>query len=142
MKDRAAVKYERETMKRRRNETRKRLIKLWLECSSFEEFDLKAAADIPDADRMDLFACRLYMFSKNHPFAYWLIWIAVVPAPTVSSGVGLGHLLWRTTGHDFVHLGFLSGFLLYALVFVLHSAYMGIFMRTLEWAERGYPIDY
>ena len=134
--------YGRETMKKRRNETRKRLIKLWLECSSFEEFDLKAATDIPDADRMDLFACRLYMFSKNHPFAYWLIQIAVVPTLTVGSGVELGHLLWRTTGHDFVHFGFLFGFLLYILVFVLHSAYMGIFMRTLEWYERGCPIDY
>ena len=140
MKGASAVEYKREIMKKRRNKTRKRLIKLWVECSSFEEFDLKTATDIPDADRMDLFACRLYMFRKNHPFMYSLIWIAVIPALTGCSGAAIEHLIWLTTGHNLVQLGVLAGFLLYVLVFMLHSAYVGTVMHALEWYEREYRI--
>lgn len=143
MKDWTVVEYERELAKRRRNETRKRLIKLWLVCSSFEEFDLKAATDIPEADRLDLLACRLYMFSRNHPVLYWLIWVIAVPALTVVPGVVLGCVLWRTMGYDFFPFGVFSGVLLYALTGLLHQAYFGIFMRTLECYEKGYiSIDF
>lgn len=132
------MKYENKIKQETRLETQKRLADLCAKCDTFEEFDLKAATDIPEADRSDLLACRLYMFSRNHPVLYWLIWVIAVPALTVVPGVVLGCVLWRTMGYDFFPFGVFSGVLLYALTGLLHQAYFGIFMRTLKHYETGY----
>lgn len=116
------MKYAREKLKKSLAETRKKLIELYLNSKTYEEFCLNVDVKLPEADKFDLLACKCLYLKKNTPYA----WIAVVFG---SLGICLvaSFLLGGAIRY---------GVLVWMVLWLLYENLLGDFMRKLELEER------
>lgn len=128
--------YEREKAKAYDAAVREELVRLWLKCSSYDEFDLKASVEIPDASRTDRLACRLHWFRKAKPAAYFLAWLSATVAVEVVCGC-LGCL----TPGGFA-LGVVYGGIVNLVASLAYNMRFGELMRTLDIREREISVGY
>lgn len=132
------MKYENKTKRETRLETQKRLANLWAKCDTFEEFDLKASTDIPEASRRDLRTCRLYWFKKTHPAMYRLSLVGTLAGVGFACGLvvfcasGFSANPWPSA------LAWLFGS---AIAFLTHIVMHREFMSILAWYEETNRIE-
>ena len=69
------MEYSRENAKRKQEEDREELAKLYVSSKSWEEFKLAADVKLPSAKRSTVRAFWLYWAKKTHPVAYFGAWI-------------------------------------------------------------------
>ena len=130
-------------MKRKRNlrEVKDRIVKLWLECSTYEEFKVKVSLDVPEARWIDLLACKLHWLKKSHPIAYYFSWLAVIPALIWLLGFAFFCLIYGVSEHSIAYSIFATE-MAYATIIFLHLGFVGDFMKELKWNEEGRPLEY
>jgi len=116
------MEYAREKLKKSLAETRKKLIKLYLNSKTYEEFCLTADIKLPEADKLDLLACKCWYLKKTKPYA----WIAVVFG-SLGICLGISFLLGGAIRYGVV------AWLAFA---ILYQNLLGDFMRKLELEER------
>ena len=68
------MEYSRENAKRKQEEDREELVKLYVSSKSWEEFKLAANFIFPNAKRSTMRAFWLYWAKKTHPVAYFGAW--------------------------------------------------------------------
>ena len=98
--------------KKTHREAQEKIVKLWLECSSWEEFKVKVSLSVPEARWRDLFACKLHWLRKSYPVVYSIAY------------------------------GILATEIVYATIIFLHLGFVGDFMKELKWNEEGRPLEY
>ena len=132
------------SVQRKRNlrEVKDRIVKLWLECSTYEEFKVKVSLDVPEARWRDLLACKLHWLKKSHPIAYYFSWIAIIPALIWSLSFAFFYLIEGMTVVYSIAYGILTTEIVYAIIIFLHLGFVGDFMRELKWNEEGCPLEY
>ena len=62
--------YNRDTAKADKQENWHKLLKIWLESKTYEEFIVAANVEVPKATKLQLLAFKVHHFAKEHPFAY------------------------------------------------------------------------
>lgn len=135
------MEYGSERCKQTYREAQEKIVKMWLECSSWEEFNVKVSLDVPEAKWRDLFACKLHWLRKSYPVAYYFSWLATIPT-----------LIWS---FSFIFFGLIKGMTEYAVAYSIiasasiylfmiffHLGFVGDFMRELKWNEEGRPLEY
>ena len=133
------MRYSIEEQKKSRKQIREKLVRLYLGCSSIEEFCVKQETELPEASRNDVRACRLWYFKKMHPVAWALIFV-IVSSFCAGACTHASLIFVRTPGCA-VLFGLL-GILLSMIVFSIHWHLHLDMMQKLEWHEAGCPIDF
>lgn len=77
------MEYSRENAKRKQEEDREELVKLYVSSKSWEEFKLAANFIFPNAKRSTMRAFWLYLAKKTHPVAYFGAWTLAFALLTV-----------------------------------------------------------
>ena len=135
------MKYGREQCKENSREVREQIVKLWLECSTWEEFRMKVSLDIPEARWRDLLACKLHWLRKSYFAIYYFSWLAAIPALVWSLIFAFFYLTKGLTEYT-VAYSIIASASVYLIMVFFHLAFVGDFMRELKWNEEGRPIDY
>ena len=132
------------SVQRKKNlrEVKDRIVKLWLECSTYEEFKVKVSLDVPEARWRDLLACKLHWIRKSHPIAYYFSWIALIPALIWSLSFAFFYLIKGTNVVDSIACGLLATEIVHAIIIFIHLGFIGDFMREIKWNEEGCPLEY
>ena len=113
--------YAREKSKKSQVETRKKLLELYLDSKTYEEFRLNVDVKLSEADKFDLLACKCWHLKKTKPF----VWITIVFG---SLGICLGT--------SFLLNGAIrSGVLVWLVLWLFYQFLLGDFMRVLEVEE-------
>ena len=136
------MEYGSERRKKTHREAQEKIVKLWLECSSWEEFKVKVSLDVPEARQRDLLACKLHWLKKSHPIAYYFSWIAIIPALIWSLSFAFFYLIEGMTVDYSIAYGILATEIVYAIIIFIHLGFVGDFMRELKWNEEGCPLEY
>ena len=136
------MEYGSERCKKTHREAQEKIVKLWLECSSLEEFKVKVSLSVPEAKWMDLFACKLHLLRKSHPVAYYFSWLAAIPALIWSLGFAFFYLIEGMTVVYSIAYGIIATEIVYATIIFLHLGFVEDFMKELEWNEEGRPLEY
>ena len=136
------MEYGSERRKKTYRETQEKIVKLWLECSSWEEFKVKVSLSVPEARWRDLFACKLYWLRKSHPIAYYFSWLAAIPALILLLSFTFFYLIEGMTVVYSIAYGILATEIVYATIIFLHLGFVGDFMKELKWNEEGRPFEY
>lgn len=136
------MEYESERRKKTHREVQEKIVKFWLECSSWEEFKVKVLLSVPEARWRDLFACKLYWFRKSHPIAYYFSWLAAIPAFIWSFSFVFFYLIEGMTVVYSSAYGILATEIVYAIIIFLHLGFAEDFMKELKWNEEGCPLEY
>ena len=136
------MEYGSEQRKKNHREAQEKIVKLWLECSSLEEFKVKVSLSVPEAKWRDLFACKLHWFRKSHPVAYYFSWLAAIPALIWSLGFAFFYLIGGMTVVYSIAYGILATEIVYATIIFLHLGFVEDFMKELKWNEEGRPLEY
>lgn len=127
--------------KKNRREAQEQIVKLWLECSTYEEFNVKVSLDVPKARRRDLLACKLHWLRRSYPAAYYFSWLAAIPALIWSFSFVLFYLIYGVSEYSIAYSILVTGLVHSAIIF-LHLGFVGDFMKELKWNEEGRPIEY
>ena len=127
--------------KKTHREAQEKIVKLWLECSSLEEFKVKVSLSVPEAKWMDLFACRLHLLRKSHPVAYYFSWLTAIPALIWSLSFAFFYLIEGMTVVYSIAYGIIATEIVYATIIFLHLGFIEDFMKELEWNEEGRPLE-
>ena len=127
--------------KKNRREAQKQIVKLWLECSTYEEFNVKVSLDVPKARWRDLLACKLHWLRRSYPVAYYFSWLVAIPALIWSFSFVFFYLINRMF-EDSIACSILITGLVHSAIIFFHLGFVGDFMRELKWNEEGRPIDY
>lgn len=135
------MEYGSERRKKTYSETQEKIVKLWLECSSWEEFKVKVSLSVPEARWRDLFACKLHWLRKSHPVAYYFSWLAAIPALILLLGFAFFCLIYGVSEYSIAY-GILVTEIVYAIIIFLHLGFVGDFMQELKWNEEGCPFEY
>ena len=135
------MKYGREQRKENRREVREQIVKLWLECSSWEEFKVKVSLSVPEARRRDLLACKLHWLRRSYPVAYYFSWLAAIPALIWSFSFVFFYLVNRMFEDSIAYSILVTG-LMHSTIIFFHLGFVGDFMRELKWNEEGRPLEY
>lgn len=135
------MKYRSEQRKKNRREVQEQIVKLWMKCSTWEEFKVRVLLNVPEARWRDLLACRLHWLRKSHPVAYRFSWLAAIPALIWSLNFAFFCLIDGMTECSVV-ISILASVAVYPILISFHLAFVGDFMRELQWNEEGRPIDY
>lgn len=135
------MKYRSEQHKKNRREVQEQIVKLWMKCSTWEEFKVRVLLNVPEARWRDLLACKLHWLRKSHPVAYRFLWLAAIPALIWSFSFAFFCLIDGMTECSVV-ISILASVAVYPIVISFHLAFVGDFMRELQWNEEGCPIDY
>ena len=117
----AAMEYAREKLKKSRSETRKKLIELYLDSKTYEEFRLNVDVALSEANKLDLLACKCWYLKKTKPGA----WIVAVFG-------SLGFCLWTSFLLDDA---FFYGIVAWLMLALFYQYALGDFMRMLEVLE-------
>lgn len=117
------------------------IIKLWLECPTYEEFKVKVSLDVPEARWRDILACKLHWLRRSYPVAYRFSWLVVIPALIWSPSFAFFCLTEGMT-EDSIAYSIMASASVYLFMIFFHLAFVGDFMRELQWNEEGRPIDY
>lgn len=133
------MRYSIEERKKSRKKIREKLVQLYLDCSSIEEFCVKQDTELPEASRNDVRACKLWYFKKMHPVAWALIFVAV--SCFLAGACACASLIFTKTLGCTVFCGLL-GIFLSMIVFSIHWNLHLDMMQMLEWREAGCPRDY
>ena len=136
------MEYGSERRKKTHREAQEKIVKLWLECSSLEEFKVKVSLSVPEAKWMDLFACKLHLLRKSHPVAYYFSWLTAIPALIWSLSFAFFYLIEGMTVVYSIAYGIIATEIVYATIIFLHLGFVGDFMRELKWNEEGRPLEY
>lgn len=136
------MEYGSEQRKKTQRETQEKIVKLWLECSSWEEFKVKVSLSVPEARWRDLFACKLHWLRKSYPVVYYFSWIAAIPALIWSFGFAFFYLIEGMTVVYSSAYGILATEIVYAIIIFIHLGFVGDFMKELKWNEEGCPLEY
>ena len=134
------MEYKNEQRKKTLKETQEKIVKIWLECSSLEEFKIKALLGVPEARWMDLLACRLHWLRRSHPVAYRFSWLAAIPALIWSLGFAFFYLIEGMTVVYSIAYGILATKIVYSTIIFLHLGFVGDFMQELQWNEEEHHI--
>ena len=135
------MEYGSERRKKTHREAQEKIVKLWLECSSWEEFKVKVSLSVPEARWRDLFACKLYWFRKSHPIAYYFSWLAAIPVLIWLLSFAFFCLIYRVS-EDSIAYSILATEITYVTIIFLHLGFVGDFMKELKWNEEGRPFEY
>lgn len=135
------MKYRSEQRKKNRREVQEQIVKLWMKCSTWEEFKVRVLLNVPEARWRDLLACRLHWLRKSHPVAYRFLWLVVIPALIWSPSFAFFCLIDGMT-EDSIAYSIMASASVYLFMIFFHLAFVGDFMRELQWNEEGRPIDY
>lgn len=135
------MKYQSERRKKNLREVQEQIVKLWMKCSTWEEFKVRVSLNVPEARWRDLFACKLHWLRKSYPVAYRFSWCVAMPALIWSFSFAFFCLTEGMT-EDSIANSILASIAVYLIIIFFHLAFVGDFMRTLEWNEEGRPIDY
>ena len=133
------MRYSIEERKKSRKKIREKLVQLYLDCSSIEEFCVKQETELPEASRNDVRACKLWYFKKMHPAAWTLIFVAV--SCFCAGACACASLVFTKILACTVFCGLL-GIFLSMIVFSIHWQLHFDMMHLLEWHESGCPRDY
>ena len=136
------MEYGSERRKKTHREAQEKIVKLWLECSSWEEFKVKVSLSVPEARRRDLLACKLHWIRKSHPIAYYFSWIAIIPALIWLLSFAFFYLIEGMTVDYSSAYGILATEIVHATILFIHLGFVGDFMRELKWNEEGCPLEY
>lgn len=136
------MEYGSEHRKKTHREAQENIVKLWLECSSWEEFKVKVSLSVPEARWRDLFACKLHLLRKSHPRAYYFSWLTAIPALIWSLGFAFFYLIEGMTVVYSIAYGIIATEIVYATIIFLHLGFVEDFMKELEWNEEGRPLEY
>ena len=136
------MEYGSERRKKTHREAQEKIVKLWLECSSWEEFKVKVSLSVPEARWRDLFACKLHWLRKSYPAAYIFSWLAAIPALIWSLGFSFFCLIEGMTVSYSIAYGIIATEIVYATIIFLHLGFVGDFMKELKWNEEGRPFEY
>ena len=128
--------------KKNRREAQEQIVKLWLECSTYEEFNVKVSLDVPKARWRDLLACKLHWLRRSYPVAYYFSWLAAIPAFIWSFGLAFFYLIEGMIVVYSIAYGILATEIVYATILFLHLGFVGDFMQELKWNEEGRPLEY
>ena len=128
--------------KKNRREAQEQIVKLWLECSTYEEFNVKVSLDVPKARWRDLLACKLHWLRRSYPVAYYFSWLAAIPAFIWSFGLAFFYLIEGMIVVYSIAYGILATEIVYATIIFLHLGFVGDFMQELKWNEEGRPLEY
>ena len=128
--------------KKTHREAQEKIVKLWLECSSWEEFKVKVSLSVPEARWMDLFACKLHWLRKSYPVAYYFSWLTAIPALIWSLSFAFFYLIEGMTVVYSSAYGILATEIVYAIIIFIHLGFVGDFMKELKWNEEGCPLEY
>ena len=128
--------------KKNRREAQEQIVKLWLECSTYEEFNVKVSLDVPKARWRDLLACKLHWLRRSYPIAYYFSWLTAIPALIWSLGFAFFYLIEGMTVVYSIAYGILATEIVYATIIFFHLGFVGDFMRELKWSEEGRPFEY
>lgn len=135
------MKYGSEQHKKTHREEQENIVKLWLECSSLEEFKIKVSLSVPEARWRDILACKLHWLRRSYPVAYYFSWLAAIPALIWSFSFVFFYLINRMF-EDSIAYGILATEIVYATIIFLHLGFVGDFMKELKWNEEGRPLEY
>lgn len=136
------MEYGSERRKKTHREAQEKIVKLWLECSSWEEFKVKVSLSVPEARWRDLFACKLYWLRKSHPIAYYFSWLAAIPALILLLSFTFFYLIEGMTVVYSIAYGIFATEITYATIIFLHLGFVEDFMKELKWNEEGCPFEY
>lgn len=136
------MKYRSEQHKKNCREAQEKIVKLWIECSSWEEFKIKVSLSVPEAKWRDLFACKLHWLRKSYPIAYYFSWLVTIPALIWSLSFAFFYLINGMTVVYSIAYGILATEIVHATIIFLHLGFVGDFMQELKWNEEGRPDDY
>ena len=136
------MEYGSEQRKKIQREIQEKIVKLWLECSSWEEFNVKVSLDVPEARWRDLFVCKLHWLRKSHPVAYYFSWLATIPALIWSLCFAFFYLIKGMTVVYSIAYGIIATEIVYATIIFLHLGFVEDFMRELKRNEEGRPLEY
>lgn len=78
-----------ELEKEKKTVVQKRILDLWEECSSPEQFFLELAVKVPEASKLDVLLLKRYVFAKKHPVLDELVDPVVLVASCFAVGCGL-----------------------------------------------------
>lgn len=117
------------------------IIKLWLECQTWEEFKVKVSLDVPEARWRDILACKLHWLRRSYPVAYRFSWLVVIPALIWSFSFTFFCLINGISEYS-VAYSIITVELVYGFIILFHLGFFGDFMRELQWNEEGCLIDY
>ena len=135
------MEYGSEQRKKIQREIQEKIVKLWLECSSWEEFKVKVSLSVPEARWRDLFACKLHWLRKSYPVVYYFSWIAAIPALIWSLCFAFFCLIYGVSEHSIAYSIFATEITYVTLIF-LQLGFVGDFMKELKWNEEGRPLEY
>ena len=135
------MEYGSERRKKTHREAQEKIVKLWLECSSWEEFKVKVSLSVPEARWMDLFACKLHWLRRSYPIAYYFSWLAAIPALIWSFSFAFFYLINRMFEDSIAYSILVTGLVHSAIIF-FHLGFVGDFMKELKWSEEGCPLEY
>lgn len=126
-------------MKKAQAKAKDELVKLYLSCNSFAEFQVRAAAEVPYAKKLDLIACRLHYWKKAYGEALWFgIWLFAPFILTVGGAV-IGALFGAGGKDPSWFVGAATGISAWMLSVMLYLQLFGDFMQKLECHENGCP---
>ena len=128
--------------KKNRREAQEQIVKLWLECSTYEEFNVKVSLDVPEAKWRDLFACKLHWLRKSYPVAYYFSWLAAIPTLIWSLSFAFFYLIEGMTVVYSIAYGIIVTEIVYATIIFLHLGFVEDFMKELKLNEEGRPLEY
>ena len=116
-----------------------RILNLYLNCSTWEEFKVKASLNVPEARWRDLLACKLHWLKKSYPVAYRFLWLAI---PTFLWSLSFAFFcLIEGMTKDSVAYSIMVSAPLYMFILFFHLAFVGDFMKEIQWYEDGCPIE-
>ena len=128
--------------KKNRREAQEQIVKLWLECSTYEEFNVKVSLDVPEARWRDLLACKLHWLRKSYPVAYYFSWLAAIPTLIWSLSFAFFYLIEGMTVVYSIAYSILATEIVYATIIFLHLGFVEDFMKELKLNEEGRPLEY
>ena len=117
------------------------IVKLWLECSTYEEFKTKVSLDVPEAKWTDLLACKLHWIRKSHPIAYYFSWLVAIPDLIWSLSFAFFYSIEGMSEESIAYSIAVTG-LVHIVILFIHLGFVGDFMRELKWNEEGRPLEY
>lgn len=126
-------------MKKARAKARDELVKLYLSCNSFAEFQVRAAAEVPYAKKLDLIACRLHYWKKAYGEALWFGILLSAPFVFIVGGSAIGALFGIGDNDPSMFIGAVVGISAWMLGVMLYLQLFGNFIQKLEWHENRCP---
>lgn len=133
--------YKADMMKKARAKAKDELVKLYLSCNSFAEFQVRVAAEVPYAKKLDLIACRLHYWKKEYGETLWYsIWL-LAPCVLIAGGAVIGALFGTGDNDPSMFIGAVVGLSAWLLDIMLYLELFSNFMQKLEWYENACPQD-